>query len=47
MERKIVSVVLTLIGLTAIGVASAEENWPWWWGPNQNGISAAKNPPTT
>ncbi len=46
-KYKIVSVVLTLLALTAIGVASAQENWPQWRGPNQNGIISTQDLPTT
>ena len=47
MNRKIVYITLTIIGLAAIGVAMAENNWPQWRGPNHNGVSDAENLPTT
>ena len=47
MNRKIVYIALTIIGLAAISVATAENNWPQWRGPSQNGVSAAQNLPTT
>ena len=32
--------------LFSFGLAHAQENWPQWRGPNQNGISEAKNLPS-
>lgn len=53
-HHKIAAVVLTLIGLAAIGATLAQNspqsiggNWPQWRGPNQNGVSTAKDLPTT
>jgi outer membrane protein assembly factor BamB len=47
MNRKIAYIALTIIGLAAITVATAENNWPQWRGPSQNGVSDAQNLPTT
>ena len=47
MERKIVGVTVMLLVFASIGFAEAEENWPQWRGPNQNGVSLAQNLPTT
>lgn len=47
MVHLFVPVVLILIALLPRGVIQAEGNWPQWRGPNQNGVGAATNLPTT
>ena len=37
---------LPLIVCTIFGAANADENWPQWRGPHQNGVSSAKGLPT-
>ena len=53
-KHQVVFGAISLIGLIVIGAACAqqpsqatEENWPQWRGPYQNGVSDAKNLPTT
>ncbi len=45
MTRRIFSVAVTL-SVMLIGNANAQEQWPQWRGPTQNGVSAATNLPT-
>jgi len=47
MARQIVHVALALSMLALIGDACAQENWPQWRGPDQNGVSKATNLPKT
>ena len=47
MGRQIVYGALKLTLLLLIGSASAQENWPQWRGPAQNGVSKATNLPMT
>lgn len=49
MARSISFFVLTLTMLISIKVCEtrAQDNWPQWRGPAQNGVSSAKNLPTT
>ncbi|MFQ5674903.1 MAG: PQQ-binding-like beta-propeller repeat protein, partial [bacterium] len=45
MHRQIMAVFLVLVGLP--GVSQSQENWPQWRGPDQNGVSTAKDLPET
>ena len=47
MRRHIVNVALTLSIVLLIGVACAQENWPQWRGPTQNGVGTASGLPGT
>jgi outer membrane protein assembly factor BamB len=45
MKKQIVYYALIIILFVGTGFAQAEENWPQWRGPHQNGISDAVNLP--
>jgi len=40
-------IAICLLGLMMVGSVSAVEHWPQWRGPNHNGVSDAKELPTT
>ncbi|MFQ5641800.1 MAG: PQQ-binding-like beta-propeller repeat protein [bacterium] len=47
MIRPIARLTLAFLVLSATGLVVAQDNWPQWRGPNQNGVSNAKDLPTT
>ncbi len=47
MKRLILLANILLILLMLMGAAIAQDNWPQWRGPDQNGVSKAANLPTT
>ncbi len=45
MKRQKVYFILAFLVLAISGLMAAEDNWPRWRGPNQNGITDAVNHP--